>query len=354
MSEAANFRLMGEALAKDGAHILDEMCEHFIEHAAVERRENAATFVSDLGKARMRLSDRKILIELDCPSQSSLDLSRNTIAEHLFYFAGEDPFELTWRDPPAAGVLPHLHEVTVLRAEDITPRMRRVTFACRDVALFLKGDLHVRLLVPPQGRDPVWPGYRADGRIAWPDGEDALLVRIYTIRSVDAEKGELAVDFFEHQETDVETLGADFARNARIGDKAAILGPGGGGIPKASSILLFGDESALPAIARIAAEVPAETRLRALIEVEDAREEQPITSAGTLDLRWLHRKSYAPRSDSVLAEAARLAIEVMEKDDFIWFACEKKDVRSVRDALKRRGHDKKRQYVAWYWERDSK
>ena len=353
MSEAANFRLMGEALAKDGAHILDEMCEHFIEHAAVERRENAATFVSDLGKARMRLSDRKILIELDCPSQASLALSRNTIAEHLFYFAGEDPFELTWRDPPAAGVLPHLHEVTVLRAEDVTPRMRRVTFTCRDVAPFLKGDLHVRLLVPPQGRNPVWPGYRADGRIAWPDGKDALLVRIYTIRSVDAEKGELAVDIFQHPAPGIDTPGADFARNARPGDRAAMLGPGGGGLPKADTILLFGDESALPAIARIAAEVPPTTSLSAVIEVEDAGEEQVITSAGSLDLRWLHRSLYRNREDRGLADAAMRAIEGMKADSFVWFACEKEDVRLIRNRLKERGHDKRRQYVAWYWERHS-
>ena len=71
MSEAANFRLMGEALAKDGAHILDEMCEHFIEHAAVERRENAATFVSDLGKARMARSSSNSIVRARRPSISA-------------------------------------------------------------------------------------------------------------------------------------------------------------------------------------------------------------------------------------------------------------------------------------------
>lgn len=117
-------------------------------------------------------------------------------------------------------------------------------------------------------------------------------------------------------------------------------------------ILLAGDEAALPAIARIAAEAPAGTRMTALIEVEDEAEEQALVSQGALTVRWLHRKDYPSGASAQLAEAIRTAIEAADDETFIWVACEKEDVRAIRSFLKRRGHDRKRKYVAWYWERE--
>ncbi|MEO9786879.1 MAG: DUF2218 domain-containing protein [Aurantimonas coralicida] len=351
MSQAMNFSLHGEAIPTNGNHMLDEVCDHFVEHSKVERNGDRVTLTSELGTASIHLVQGRLLIALDCPTQESLDLSRNALAEHLFYFAGEEPFELTWRAPPVRGALPNLHDVTVVSTAEITPRMRRVTFRCADIAPFVGGAMHVRLLVPPQGREPVWPHYRADGRIGWPEGEDELLVRIYTIRAVDAERGELSIDFFQHPASDVQTPGADFARDARPGDRAAILGPGGGGLPAARSIFVAGDESALPAIARIAAEAPEGTRMQAIIEVEDEGEEQPLLTEGSLEIRWLHRKEYPTGMRGALAEAAGKAIADIEPDTFVWIGCEKADVRFLRDLLKRRNHDRKKMYAAWYWER---
>ncbi|WP_117190199.1 DUF2218 domain-containing protein [Rhizobium terrae] len=352
MNAVQQFTLSGIALPKDAGSMLDEICEHFVEHADVQRTEDFALLKSKAGTASIRVQDRKLLIELACPSEKALQMSRTSIAEHLFYFAGEEPFELSWSEPAPLSVLPNIHEVTVVSAEDVTPHMRRVKFSCADVTPFVGGDLHVRLLVPPKGRHPVWPGFRADGRVAWPEGEDELLVRIYTIRAVDVERGELWIDFLQHPASGVRTPGADFARDAQPGQLAALLGPGGGGLPAAKSILFVGDESALPAIARIAAEMPSDTRMQAIIEVLDAAEEQPLPSVGSLDVRWLHRKAYPAGLKSILAEEARKAISSMEEETFVWIACEKEDVRSARAFLKSRGHSRKNMYVAWYWERD--
>lgn len=351
MSTAQEFKLSGTALPQDAAGMLDQICEHFIEHADVQRLRDAALLQSKLGRASIRVAEGQLLIELTCPSQDALQLTRTSIAEHMFYFAGDDPLELSWAEPAAAALVPNLHEVTVVGAEDVTPHMRRVKFACADIAPFIGGDMHVRLLVPPKGRAPVWPGYREDGRLAWPSGADGLLVRVYTIRAVDAERGELWIDFLQHPAAGVRTPGADFARDAQPGDRAALLGPGGGSLPAARSILLVGDEAALPAIARIAAEVPADTHMRAIIEVLDAQEEQPLPSAGKLDLRWLHRSRYVAGSNSVLLDEAKKAIGSADEETFIWVACEKADVRSIRAHLKQRHHEKSRMYVAWYWER---
>lgn len=118
-------------------------------------------------------------------------------------------------------------------------------------------------------------------------------------------------------------------------------------------MLLVGDESALPGIARIVAEVAPGTDIEAIIEVEDSREEQPLPTEGTLTVRWLHRRRYASGANGVLADQAKAAIAASDPDTFVWVACEKDDARSVRSFLKSRKHDRKSMYVAWYWEWDA-
>lgn len=351
MKHEQMFKLAGVALATNAAEMLDQICEHFVEHADVERTGDLALLTSKLGTASIRLQAPKLLIELASPSEAALQMARTGIAEHMFYFAGTDPLELTWSEPAANAVLPNLHEVTVVGTEDVTPHMRRVRFSCADVTPFIGGNLHVRMLVPPKGRQPVWPGYRRDGRLAWPTGEDELLVRAYTIRAVDVERGELWIDFLQHPAPGIHTPGADFARDAQLGDVVALLGPGAGSVPSAASLLMIGDESALPAIARIAAEVPAGTDIRAIIEVADANEEQPLPSAGSLDIRWLHRCDYPAEATGTLPKAAQEAIAAIHPDTFVWVACERTDIRAIRAFLVERRHDRSRMYVAWYWEK---
>ncbi len=354
MNAIQEFTISGVAVPRDPISMLDQICEHFVEHAEVVRTENRALLSSKIGTASIHIDDTQLVIELACPTQQMLHMSRTVIAEHLFYFAGEDPLDLSWSDQAQLASLPNIYEVTVASVEDVTPHMRRVKFACNDIAPFVDGDMHVRLLIPPKGRPPIWPGIRKDGRVAWPEGDDELLVRAYTIRAIDTERGELWIDFLQHPAPGTKTPGADFARDAKPGVKVAFLGPGGGSIPQAQSILFAGDESSLPAIARIVAEASPATRMQAIIEVASEAEEQPLPSAGTLDVRWLHRDTYPADAKSVLVDEAEKAINVMENETFVWVACEKAAVRAIRSILKGRGHDRKKMYAAWYWEREEK
>ncbi len=353
MNAVRSFKLSGVAIPSNASDMLDEICQHFVEHAEVERSGDLAILRSPAGLARIGIDTGRLLIDLDCPSPEMLHISRTILAEHLFYFAEDQPFELTWSEATSLSVPPNLREVTVVSAHDITPHMRRVIFSCADITPFTEGDMHVRLLVPPKGRTPVWPGFRDDGRIAWPEGEDELVVRVYTIRAIDEGRKELTIDFLQHPTPGVPTPGADFARDAQPGDIAGLMGPGGGHVPEARSMLLIGDESALPAIARIAAEVPAGTRMRAIIEVGDGAEEQPLPTNGVLDVRWLHRNSYPQDAARTLLAEAERAVDAVADDTFVWAACEKDDIRVIRAQLKARGHDRKKMYVAWYWEKAS-
>ncbi|MCM2477813.1 siderophore-interacting protein [Rhizobium sp. CG5] len=351
MSATQGYKLSGTALPKDTIGMLDEIAEHFIEHSDVLRTGNNVLLKSDIGTADIRAEGDRLLIDLISPSEESLQLVRTMLAEHLFYFAGDDPFELSWSELPPPTSPSNLYEVTVVSAEDVTPHMRRVKFACADVSPFVRDDMHVRLLIPPKGRPPVWPGIHEDGRLAWPKGDDKIVVRIYTIRAVDVERGELWIDFLQHPAPGVATPGADFARDAEPGQTVALIGPGGSDKPKAARILLVGDESALPAIARIVAEAEPGTDLQAIIEVENEAEQQLLATRAKLDVRWLHRASYPPGATAMLADAAIEAIAPLDGDTFIWVAGEKKDVRAIKSVLKTRQHDRKLKSVAWYWER---
>jgi NADPH-dependent ferric siderophore reductase len=212
--------------------------------------------------------------------------------------------------------------------------------------------MHVRILVPPKGRVPVWPGLREDGRVSWPKGVDALTVRIYTIRFVNLETQELWLDFVQHTAKQLPTPGADFARDAVPGDRLAIVGPGGGHLPQHDFLLLAGDESALPAIARIAAEVPEGTRIEAIIEVADHREVQSLPSKASMNVTWIYRDDIAQSVAESLSKITVRKLTEMSEKPYVWFAAERSEVKFVKEYLKASQHDKKRKYTAWYWERD--
>lgn len=351
MTAHHDFLLSGLARPAHVDAMLDEICEHFVEHADVHRDLGMATLHSDDWTIEIAREDDLLRIALGCDSEEELEATRTMFAEHLYYFAGDEPFSLDWARPAPQITPANLQEVTVVSTAVITPKMRRVTFACTDVKPFLDHHMHVRLLVPPRGRKPRWPALKEDGRIGWPTGEDALVVRIYTIRSVDAEKGHVSIDFLQHPAEGIATPGADFARDAKPGDRVALMGPGGGGLPDAERIFLAGDESALPAIARMAEEAPAGVTLQAIIEVEDAAEEQVFQTAANLSVRWLHRSAYAAEDAGVLRREACAAVEGLDDDSFVWFACEKDDVRAFKAHLAARGRNRRKQYCAWYWER---
>ncbi|MDH4442056.1 MAG: DUF2218 domain-containing protein [Rhizobium sp.] len=351
MTTAPAFKLSGIGRSGNAMSLLDEICEHFVEHADVRRDGAKAVFDSAEARVNIAVSDAQMQIDITCENEEAIQATRVMLAEHLFYFAGEEPFELSWASSARRDRPVNLHEVTVVSAYNVTPRMRRVVLACDDVAPFLGGDMHVRVLVPPANRVPVWPGIEDNGRIAWPTGEDKLLARVYTIRAVDVEHSQLWIDVLQHPMSGVETPGADFARDAQPGQRLALMGPGGGDLPASEQIFLAGDESALPAIARIAAEVPATTRMKAIIEVEDAGEEQPLLTRGSIEVQWLYRSAYAAGDQAVLATAIQNALDTVDARTFIWVACEKSDVRTTRKFLSSQERDRKMQYLAWYWER---
>jgi NADPH-dependent ferric siderophore reductase len=199
---------------------------------------------------------------------------------------------------------PRVTRLSVLRTEWLTPHMVRVTAGGEGIADFRENDFadqYVKVVFAPEGvtyPEPYDPeAIRRDlPREQWP------VQRTYTVRSLDREAGELAIDFVHHGD---EGLAGPWAAAARPGDPLLLAGPGGAYSPDpdADWHLLVGDESALPAIAVALEQLPREAVARVLIEVENPAEEQKLDAPDGAEITWLHREGSGAARGALLVEA---------------------------------------------------
>lgn len=347
MAEAARLHAQARVELGDAPAMLRQLCDHFTEHGTVTRQGDGARLEGPYGTVEVAIEGGALRISAVSPNETYLFVVKSSLAEHLFEFAKGEPFSLNWQgDAPTQAQIPYFREAVVRRAHALTPAMRRVVLACEDTAHFESGGLHVRILIPPAGREPIWPRVGADSRIIWPMAQDELVRRVYTIRSIDHARKELAVDVVLHEDSP----GSVWARNARPGDRVGLLGPGGGDVLPADWYLLCGDETALPAIARIAASLPTTARATIVIEVADRAEEQDIRSDAAIAITWLHRDGAPAGSTDLLSKAVRAIGRPDVGSLFVFAGCEQRAARDIRKHL--RGEwklAKDRCLVAAYW-----
>lgn len=174
----------------------------------------------------------------------------------------------------------------VLRVVDITPRMRRITLGGPELAGFISlgSDDHIKLLFPQNAAEQAAlqsPTFSIKG-----DGPQPAM-RDYTPRRYDPASGELDIDFVLHGDGPAST----WADQAKVGQHLYIGGPRGSMIVPDifDSYLLIGDETALPAIGRRLEELPAGRKVLAVIEIENAAEQQTLRSAADVDVIWVVR-----------------------------------------------------------------
>ncbi len=239
----------------------------------------------------------------------------------------------------------------VQTVERLTPGMVRIVLGGGDLDGFESTgftDEYVNASFVPDGAPyqvPFGPG-DLDGV----DAEHRPKPRRYTVRSWDGEQRRLTIDFVVHG--DVGHAGR-WAQRATPGDRLQFKGPGGGYAPDPSAgwHLLVGDESALPAIAVSLERLRPGARAIALVVVDDADNEQPISSPGDVDLVWLHRAD-SPKPDELLVDAVA-ALEFPAGQPDVFVHGEAGEVRAVRrHLLVDRGLDVSGFSISPYWRRD--
>ncbi|HWM39754.1 MAG TPA: siderophore-interacting protein [Streptomyces sp.] len=241
-----------------------------------------------------------------------------------------------------------VHQASVLHTERLTPHMVRVVLGGPGLEDFAAGeftDHYVKLLFPVPG--VVYPepfdiaAIRADfPRDQWP------VTRTYTVRSWAPSARELTLDFVVHGDRG---LAGPWAQQATPGQEIRFLGPGGAYAPgpDADWHLLAGDESALPAIATALEAMPADTSVRALIEVEGPQEEQKLSVPDTADVVWVHRGA-APVGER-LVEAVR-ALEFPPGQVHAFVHGEAGFVKELRRHLRlERGVTREQLSISGYW-----
>lgn len=242
-----------------------------------------------------------------------------------------------------------VRRVQVLRVGRPTPGVVSVTLGGEALRGFVSAgfDDHLKLMLPPApGRPLVLPTLQ-DGRVSWPTGlaeADRPVMRDYTPLHFDAQALELDLEFALHGEGPA----AAWAAQARPGDELGLGGPRGSMVLPAGhdAYVLAGDESALPAIARRLAELPAGTRAMVMIEVAAAEEQRVLASAAQVHLRWLERGASAPGQR--LLQAVR-ETALPEGTVFAWAAGEALTMAELRAHWLGLGQPAALMRVSAYW-----
>lgn len=227
-----------------------------------------------------------------------------------------------------------MRQLKVLRAENVTPAMRRIVLGGDDLEDFHSAspDDHVKLFFPNEHGEIVTPTLTNEGP-RYPEGSTPSPSRDYTPRHHDAEARELVLDFVLHGHG----VASSWAANAAPGDDLVIGGPRGSFVvaDDYDHYVLIGDETALPAIGRWLSEMPEHAHAEVFIEVADAGERQDLESDADVQVHWLERNGVNAASSTLLEDTLR-DYDPPEGDTFYWIATESTRARMMRKFIE--GH----------------
>lgn len=241
----------------------------------------------------------------------------------------------------------------VVRTRRLGSSLVRISFAGEDLRHFFSHgrDQSLSLFLPHPGQcapavpfelgDGWWQGWRE-----LPDDVRAVM-RSYTLRALRRDPDEIDVDFVLHTPAGPASAWAD---RAAEGDRVVLLGPAIADNrairfrpPRDTDlVVLWGDETALPAISAILESLPAGQRVRAWIEVRDTGDVQDLMTVADAEITWVG----AGRSLDAVREA-RLPSAVQP---YVWIAGESGSVKALRrHFVRERGIDRRRVTFVGYW-----
>ncbi|MFG3150633.1 siderophore-interacting protein [Streptomyces sp. NPDC048219] len=268
----------------------------------------------------------------------------------------------------------------VVRTRRLGPSLTRVTFAGPDLAGFRSDgrDQSLSLFLPHPGQtEPAVPVELGDGWWqGWrelPDDVRAVM-RSYTLRDLRRDAlgctTEIDIDFVLHGvgpggpgapdapgAADRTGPASRWAARAAAGDRVLLLGPAVADnrairfrAPEDTDlVVVWGDETALPAASAVLESLPAGTRARVWLEVPHAADVQELRTAADAEITWLVREEAGDPAGLALT-ALRAARLPSARHPYVWIAGESGRVKELRrHFVGERGVDRRRVTFVGYW-----
>ncbi len=212
----------------------------------------------------------------------------------------------------------------VVNVEQISPGFKRVTLKGESLADFISAsfDDHVKFIVNPEAAEPA--------------------MRDYTPRFYDNAKQELVIEFAMHGEGPANA----WAEKVKPGDQALIAGPRGSRVIPMDYQwqLMFGDETAFPAISRRLEELPAGARVTVVALAQDARDRREFPTQADAQIVWVD-------SDEQLIDWAKQH-QLAAGEGFVWCAAEASIIKALRNIfVEEKGHDINAIRTSAYWKK---
>ena len=238
----------------------------------------------------------------------------------------------------------------VLRREQLSPHMVRIIAGGDGFKDFVNNgfvDRYVKIVFPQPGVQyptplDLWSIRETMPREQWP------YTRTYTLRRVDQEARELAIDFVVHGD---DGLAGPWAARTQPGDVLTFTGPGGAYNPNpdADWYLFAGDEAGLPAIAASIEALPPGATGLAFLEVDSEADVLPLDAPAGLRVTWLFRHGVPAGSSDLLAGAVAGAEWPAGTVD-VFAHGERGYMKALRDVFfTQRGLERKQVSLSGYW-----
>lgn len=224
----------------------------------------------------------------------------------------------------------------MLAREQLSPGFIRLTLGSAEMANFISlgFDDYVKLLLPQAGLEkPNLPQMRDDRPHL--DGERPIM-RDYTPINYSAEYKSVQLDFAIHSGGPA----LEWAMRAPIGQWAGLAGPRGSmTLPTDLPwYVLFGDETALPAIERFLQENHSQVPIVVRVQINDPADRREWQVLPNIDIEYV---------DSL--EQAAHDLNLPAGDGFCWGACEYQQAAALREILTGKGVPATHMNVSSYW-----
>ncbi|GAA3273660.1 siderophore-interacting protein [Streptomyces lavendulae] len=253
----------------------------------------------------------------------------------------------------------------VLRTRRLGHSFLRVTFGGESLAGFRSGgfDQSLSLFLPPAHREHTeLPSTAEDTWFAEWRGmaeEERPVMRSYTVREqrrTDGGADEVDIDFVLHGDA---SPASRWAGRAVTGRRIMAIGPAVAENksvrfqPPAGTdaVLMYADETALPAAAAILDRLPAGTRVKAWFEVPHEEDRIALAAPADADVTWIVREKGAgrERTEQVVQRVRESELPAAEAP-YAWIAGEAGTIRAVRRHLvQERSVDRRAVRFTGYW-----